>query len=786
MNRSRLLVGGLATIGLTVAALLLVISSAQADLISVIHTTLEDFNAGILYHTGLTNVDGGEVQLLVVGLAGEWITDTNTTGLPALYGHTAVYHNNHILVIGGRNAALQARNEVYYTTISPDNHDLADWQTTTPLPDDSEHYPHGIYWHASVVLNGYVYVLGGYNGASTNQDTVAFAPINADGTLGNWSTTAPLPVALRIHRAEVVNGRIYVIAGRDSSSTPRAEIYYAQPDPVSGDITSWNTTTTPLPNATFGHMLAVHEDHLYVLGGTHIDLFISPLVSFTVPIANGDITGWTGTTVMENNNYGGAAVSYSGVLYTTGGAISNLYTPSDYVGTALINEDGTVNSWQDTSLVEPARFWHAMVSSGDGWLYVINGHDGSGPIASVLRGVTSGEGDQYAPNGTFRSDVIALPDNCPLVELGWNTTITDTSMMTITMRYRRASSPGDWSGWYGPFPSSPTPGTVTTTISLGGTARFFQYEAHFATSNPHNTPVLNAVELVYELPVYRVRVSKDAAPPSASNVSPGQIITYTLTYSNVLGGITATNAYIEDTVPEYTTYIPGSIHGPGANDSNAPDLRWNLGTLEPEDLGTVGYSVVLTDPLPGGWLIQNRASIDSNEGGLRYSNWVTHTVVMQGPDFVVDEITIDPACPSPGEPVTCQVTVRNQGTYGATDPFWVELYVKPWPSDPPDGPEDHYLGYCEDEGCTITRMAYIEQLPELGQGATYVVPFDDGLTWPGPGPYDIYAQVDVAFDGPEYRVWGAIAEEDETNNIGQISPCHRPRVYLPMMYKRSP
>ena len=162
MNRSKLLVGGLATIGLTVAALLLVISSVQADLISIIHTTLEDFNAGILYHTGLTNIDDGEVQLLVVGLAGEWITDTNTIGLPALERHTAVYHDGHILVIGGRDADLQARNEVYYTTIIGLNHDLANWQTTTPLP-------YGLYWHASVVLNDYVYVLGGYTGGEAMQ-----------------------------------------------------------------------------------------------------------------------------------------------------------------------------------------------------------------------------------------------------------------------------------------------------------------------------------------------------------------------------------------------------------------------------------------------------------------------------------------------------------------------------------------------------------------------------------------------------------------------------------------
>jgi hypothetical protein len=66
------------------------------------------------------------------------------------------------------------------------------------------------------------------------------------------------------------------------------------------------------------------------------------------------------------------------------------------------------------------------------------------------------------------------------------------------------------------------------------------------------------------------------------------------------------------------------------------------------------------------------------------------------------------------------------------------------------------------------------------------VTFDEGLTWPGAGAHDIYAQADVAFDGPEYGAWGAIAEEDETNNIGQISACQVPHAYLPVIYKRSP
>ena len=48
--------------------------------------------------------------------------------------------------------------------------------------------------HGTALYNGYLYVLGGFDGANRLGD-VQLAPINANGTVGAWTSTTPLPSA---------------------------------------------------------------------------------------------------------------------------------------------------------------------------------------------------------------------------------------------------------------------------------------------------------------------------------------------------------------------------------------------------------------------------------------------------------------------------------------------------------------------------------------------------------------------------------------------------------------
>jgi uncharacterized repeat protein (TIGR01451 family) len=701
MKRNALLIGaivaafvGLAAVLLTLPAQAAPTSATRAVEASITHTTLEDFNAGNLYYTGLTNFDGGEVQLLVVGLAGEWITTTNTTGLEALARHTAVYTNDHIIVLGGRNAMSKPSNRVFYTTINPsNNHDLEDWNLTTPLPPDvypdpfGGSYP-GVYWHASVILNDRVYVLGGSPDGSATYDTISYATVNGAGTVGEWlTTTVPLPHPMARFGAVVVNGRIYVIGGwsfdeNTFTSQVYDEVYFATPE-ADGDIEGW-TPTTDFAYPTYGHMVAAYNGRIYVMGGFDESQTnnVAPFTHYATPITStGVITQWAILSNMKNNIFAGAGLAFGDVLYTTGGAINSLYEESFYVGASLINAEGKIGQWVDTSLIEPARLYHAAVHSDDGWIYVINGSgdlDGdeiTEPMLNINRGSTTGVGEQYAPEGTFTSATMDLGGLNKLKELRWNTTITDTDMMTITVRYHTRNEPGGpWSAWHGPYSSSPTPGTVTTTVELDGHARYVEYEARLEAKDldgngtARHTPVLNAVQLVYEKPAYLVRIHKEAEPPSGTRARPGDILSYTLTYSNGLEGITATHVVILDTMPEYTTFKEGSVQGPGVYDSETESIRWELESLEPGSQGEVGFAVVISPTLMHSTIIANSATIDSNQGPIWASNVVTHPVQVSYEILVSKDAEPEPGSPvAPGTTIAYTLHYVNSGTENLSD-----------------------------------------------------------------------------------------------------------------------
>jgi uncharacterized repeat protein (TIGR01451 family) len=676
MNRSVLLGSVLILVLVSLTIVLGTMPTWAAEEVSIVHTTLEDFNTGFLYHTGLTRFDDGEVQLLVVGLAGDWITDTNTTGLPALARHTAVYTHENIIVLGGVDIGNMPSNKVYYSTIDLYTHDLADWQQTTALP--ASVYPNGgVYWHSSAMAHDRVYVLGGRDNSGAVYDTVTFAPINANGTLGAWQSSTVLPQGLCQAKAVAVGGRIYVIGGQLVSGYPVDTIYMGTPNSATGLIDSWTTLATPFVHRTFGHMAAVHEDKIYVMGGWHPTEGVSPYTHVaTVDPTTGELGTWTALTDMNHNIFGAAGLAFNGVLFTTGGALNNFTSPSDYVGTNLIELDGTIGQWANTSTVDPARFYHATVNSNDGWLYVINGSDGTNALQSINRGATSGVGQQYAPDGTFTSSAMDLGTISKLVRMEWNTTIPDTSIMEVTMEYRtKLDEVSAWSAWRGPYPSSSVPGTVTTTQLLEGNARFIQYRVYLATDDTQQTPALNTLRLTYELPSYEVNVTKNAVPAPNSVVHPGDVISYSLIYSNGITGITATRAIVVDLPPEFTSYIPGTIFGPGADASNPEELHWSLGTLDPGETGELGFSVLVDPGISEPTVLENMASIDSDQGPPAPSNIVRHFVEV----FYEAQIGKDAVPPPrsevrPGDYITYTLTYTNSGVRDLTQGTITETY----------------------------------------------------------------------------------------------------------------
>lgn len=614
----------------------------QAQLITIEHTTLEDFNRGTFDRTGMTRLDDGEVTLLRIGIAGEWITTTNATGLIPRFEHASLAYHNYLYVFGGRTGAGSLRS-IQYAAINTATHDLANWITATASLNTALYsYTTGTYTGvkglAAAVLNGRVYLLGGENGdQSFYYDTVTFGRLNPDtGSVVALTTTAPLPKALSNGQVAVLGNRLYYLGGRGAlNNQGNDEVYYATPDPLTGVITGWLTATARLPYKTYGQMsVATVNGRLYTLAGANVSTLggIRADINYAVPVsATGDITGWLPINSLPRNIYGGAITAFGGQLYVIGGAWDNINQPVNEVLAALENTTGSTLTWATTSYITPVRLLHTAVVNADGWLYVVGGSRGQNqPIQQhmINAGATTGQsGSAYVDQGYYLGEAFDAGKDYPLRQLQWTIDLPDPALVTATLRYRYvpagSSTFTPWTDW---LPAQAMPGVQTNTLPLTMTARYLQYEVYFAQSDPQLSPVLQRVALTYETPD-PPRLTKAAEPAGSTVVVLGERVTYTIGISNPNSQVFA-RSFITDPVPDHLTYVPGSIFasaGITPHDELAPDLYWEIGALPGGFSGTLGYAATVNADSETGDVIRNAATFDSDIVGTR-SPTVIHTV----------------------------------------------------------------------------------------------------------------------------------------------------------------
>ncbi len=122
-------------------------------------------------------------------------------------------------------------------------------------------------FNSRVTGSGTVYVLGGLDATGAASATVYYAALGSDGTVGAWSTTTPLPTARYAFGAVIFRGRLYVAGGNDATDTPTAAVYSA-PINADGTLGTWSTSMPSLTAPVAYHQLVSTGGTLYVLGGT--------------------------------------------------------------------------------------------------------------------------------------------------------------------------------------------------------------------------------------------------------------------------------------------------------------------------------------------------------------------------------------------------------------------------------------------------------------------------------------------------------------------------------------
>lgn len=240
----------------------------------------------------------------------------------------------------------------------------------------------------SAVLNGYLYVAGGCTSTTdctTAVSDVSYAPLDANGTVGTWtSTTAPLPAVRTWGKLEAAGNSLYYIGGQSSTATDvRTEVYYATPS--SGNISTWGTATNGLPAARKRFGAAVWNNRLYVVGGADITstptttVYISPQLN-----SGGDITSaWTTSTSFNVARRDLTVVAYANNLYLFGGYDGANYL-SDGQYTQISTTNGSIGSWSYTTSL-PTAISGADGFAANGYIYVIGGTtDGTSCLPSTF------------------------------------------------------------------------------------------------------------------------------------------------------------------------------------------------------------------------------------------------------------------------------------------------------------------------------------------------------------------------------------------------------------------
>jgi hypothetical protein len=299
---------------------------------------------------------------------GSWTATTPfTTGRAS---HTSVVHNGYLYVIGGSylNGLMTWLNDVQYAKINADG-TIDSWNTTTPFTTARGN-------HTSIVHNGYVYVIGGYDDTNEFND-VQYAKINADGTIDSWNTTTPFTTARFGHTSVVHNGYVYVIGGNDGSNRLN-DVQYAKIN-ANGTVGTWNSTT-PFTTGRAGHTSVVHNGYLYVLAGSIDGNNHLNDVQYAKINTDGTIGSWNSSTPLAIERTEQTSVVHNGYVYVIGGIdVSNYLNDVQY---GKINADGTVGPWNSTTSFTTARGNHTSIVH-NGYVYVIGGNEGENEFNDV-------------------------------------------------------------------------------------------------------------------------------------------------------------------------------------------------------------------------------------------------------------------------------------------------------------------------------------------------------------------------------------------------------------------
>lgn len=453
---------------LTGIIMIFLLSTGGKAQVTFTQTLNTDFNQGVLNNAV---VSGDNVYLQTNATdVGTWLT---TTVLPqTLTGHRTVsWNDRYAYMVGGYNNTSYV-NTVYKAEIQSGG--ITSWVAQNPLPV-------ALRDPAVVIGTNTIYVMGGRDGSQV-YNTIYYASIAYDGTLGAWQTSAvTLPAARWGHTATYLMGYIYVIGGSGSMTETTAvnTVYYTKVNAL--NTLSAFTTGTALAAARNRHATVTYNSKLIVIGGYDNTGTRSSVVYTATPALNGSTGSWTsaaGTLPLALSNH--SAVVTNGLIVVLAGANNTTLSNTVYYA----NPD--VLTWSTAANVMYDNTKDGAAFSGNGNVFYTGGTNLSGTPILNCRYANLTLSANYVSQGLFVSE--------PFYELGADRTITSLTFTrvlngssTLQVSYRLAGSDGIWGDWAAYSASSP--------IAIGQVKQYLQYAVKMAGATT-NTSVLNDANLI--------------------------------------------------------------------------------------------------------------------------------------------------------------------------------------------------------------------------------------------------------------------------------------------------
>ena len=617
---------------------------------------------------------------------------------------------------------LITTNAVFHTRLDASGYP-GDWYDAVPLgmTQLADLYPSGVAAAQMVVYHGdslsTLYLIGGRSNTSGAAGegqaylNVVYADINADGSLSGWALSdGNLPVPLHGHGALVVgNDEILISGGRTSLQNPdpgvQESVKAALMDPTNsrfrlfdwcqGDtgcqIGAWQTGAQ-LPETRSYHGMVQVGDWIYVLGGSNASnqatstiyrgtvsgaaQAYAPSGTYESPVVKlGDVSlvrlSWNAYIPQVNGQpVGSLRLRYK--WRTASGAFQ-----SDWIDAGL-SADG------DNTFVLPVRADHVAefkyrleltasapfhLSPRLEWIKVI--YDAPGPeLAVALRASKTAvrPGDlvtftmDYNNNGGVAANGVTLTQTLP-------------AELTCISTEWQALSGNRFQLSLGSVPAG-SGGSVRLTAQVGPIGDGVEQvtdraEVAFPPMTDldgnlvgDSSPANNVAQLQLATTPLSITGTATADPPGGSQVSPGQDITYQLSYR--VGGGSGTSGVVISALP--ATGLLTNLRPLDGGVLEGSTVRWYpQGTLPSGYSGTVRFVATVARPLANGTSISTSFSAMSTDLPSASLASVTHTVV-SSPALRLDAVA-DPAgglTLRPGQQVTYTLTARNVGGENAS------------------------------------------------------------------------------------------------------------------------